>query len=137
MSYQKGSDMLLKVDVDGLGTYSTVAAMRTKSLRLNNQLVDVTNQDSANKWREGLAGAGIKSLQASARGVFNDAASENTVLSYLINGTNRNWQCVIPTLGTFTFQGQVTQLEYDGEHDKEVQYNLSLDSTGQLTYAGL
>ena len=58
MATQKGKDLLLKID-DGTG-FSTVAGLRTKTLAFNAQSVDVTHADSAGRWRELLAGAGVK-----------------------------------------------------------------------------
>lgn len=135
MAYQKGSDMLLKVDTNGSGSYSTVGAMQTKSISISNDLVDVTNQDSTNKWRELLAGAGIKKASLSGRGVFNDGAAENTVLTYCLAGTIRNWQCIVPGLGTFQGLMQVSQCEYSGQHDKEVQYDIRIESAGEITFS--
>ena len=47
MVAQKGKDLLLKIDSDGLGNFVTVAGLRTKRLSFNSETVDVTNADSA------------------------------------------------------------------------------------------
>ncbi len=135
MAYQKGSDMLLQCDTNGSGSYSTVAAIQTTTLRLNSDTVEVTNQGSPNKFRQLLAGAGIKRLSISGQGVFDDSAVENTMLTYARDGTIRNWRVTVPTLGTFTANFQVTQIEYAGRHQGEVQWSMSLESAGDLTYA--
>jgi TP901-1 family phage major tail protein len=135
MAYQKGSDFLLKMDTATSGgpTYTTVAAVQTKDISFASDAVEVTNQDSANKWRELLAGAGIKRGSVSGRGVFNDSAVENAVLNTLLNGTIKSWQVIVPTLGTFSGLFQVTQVQYAGQHNGEVQYNIRLESAGELT----
>ena len=51
MVAQKGKDLLLKIDSDGLGNFVTVAGLRTKRLSFNSETVDVTNADSAGRWR--------------------------------------------------------------------------------------
>jgi len=136
MAAQKGSDMLLKMDTAATGgpTYTTVGYMQTKSLSLSTETVDITNQDSANKWRELLAGAGIKKASASGRGVFNDSAAENAVLTTLLNSTIKSWQIIVPGLGAFVGLFQVSQCEYSAPHDKEVQYDIRLDSAGEVTF---
>ena len=72
MAAQKGKDLLLKVDSTGAGVYTTVAGLRTKSLAINAETVDITHSESAGQWRELLAGAGAKSARVSGSGVFKD-----------------------------------------------------------------
>lgn len=59
MAAQKGKDLLLKLG-DGAGGFVTVAGMRSRQLAFNAETVDVTNADSAGRWRELLAGAGVR-----------------------------------------------------------------------------
>jgi TP901-1 family phage major tail protein len=54
MAAQKGKDMLLKLD-DGSGAFVSIAGLRTQRFALNADPVDVTNQESAGRWRELLA----------------------------------------------------------------------------------
>lgn len=139
MPYQKGSDMLLKMDTAATGgpTFTTVAAIQTKDIQFSSETVEVTNQDSTNKWRELLAGAGIKKGTISGRGVFNDSVTENAVLQSLLDGTIKLWQAIVPGLGTFQGLFQVTQCQYQGPHDKEVQYDFKLDSAGAITFTSV
>ncbi|MBN7809123.1 phage major tail protein, TP901-1 family, partial [Agrobacterium rosae] len=58
MVAQKGKDLLLKIDNGG--AFVTVAGLRTKRLAFNAESVDVTDAESAGRWRELLAGAGIQ-----------------------------------------------------------------------------
>lgn len=134
MVAQKGKDLLLKVDSDGLGTFSTVAGLRTRSLAFNAETVDVTDTESAGRWRELLAGAGVKTAGLSGSGIFKDATSDETVRDYFFNGTIRDWQVVVPDFGTVEGAFQITALEYGGQHDGEVTFELALESAGALTF---
>ena len=79
MAAQKGSAMLMKVGNGGSPeTFTTIAGLRSTSLTINNESVDVTNKDSSGK-RTMLAAAGVQSISVSGSGVFTDAASETTV----------------------------------------------------------
>ncbi len=60
MGAQKGKDLLLKLDSDGMGTFATVAGMRSRRIAFNAEAVDITNADSAGRWRELLEGAGVR-----------------------------------------------------------------------------
>lgn len=137
MAAQKGKDLLLKVDSDGLGTFTTVAGLRTRTLALNAESVDITHSESAGRWRELLAGAGAKNARISGAGVFKDAASDSIVRSYLFDGTIRNWQVIVPDFGTVQGPFQVTSLDLSGRHDGEVTFDLTLESAGELTFAAI
>jgi len=59
MAAQKGSAMLMKVGNAGSPeTFTTIAGLRSTSLTVNNESVDVTNKDSSGK-RTLLAAAGF------------------------------------------------------------------------------
>ena len=135
MAAQRGKDLLLKVDTTGSGAFSTVAGLRARSLAFNAATVDVTHTESANEWRELLAGAGAKSARISGSGIFKDAATDETVRNLFFAGTIRNWQIVIPDFGTVGGAFQITALEYSGGHDNELIFELALESAGALSFA--
>jgi len=135
MTAQKGKDLLLKVDTDGAGSYATVAGLRARSLSFNAAPVDVTDQESAGRWRELLGGAGIRTARISGAGIFKDASTDETLRSYFFNGTIRNWQVIVPELGTVEGAFQISGLDYSGQHDGEVTFDMSLESAGALSFS--
>lgn len=136
MSAQKGKDLLLKVDSDGGGNFIAVAGLRARTLAFNAATVDITNTESAGEWRELLAGAGIKTARISGNGVFRDAQSDETVRGYFFDGVQRDWQVIVPDFGTVEGPFQVSTLEYAGQHDGEMTFDLALESAGQLSFTG-
>lgn len=134
MTAQRGKDLLLKVDTTGAGAFATVAGLRARSLAFNAATVDITHTESADEWRELLAGAGVKTARLSGSGIFKDAASDETVRGLFFNGTIRNWQAVIPDFGTVAGAFQITALEYSGSHDNELGFELALESAGALSF---
>ena len=76
MAAQKGLDVLMKIDISG--TKTTIGGLRSTSITLNDESVDITNKDSLGN-RTLLAGAGVNSLSVSGSGVFTDSASEVAV----------------------------------------------------------
>ena len=135
MAAQKGKDLLLKVDSDGLGTFTTVAGLRSRGIAFNAESVDITHTESAGRWRELLEGAGIKSARVTGSGIFKDAASDATVRAYVFNGTIRRWQIVVPDFGTVEGPFQISAFELTGRHDAEVAFEIALESAGELTFA--
>jgi TP901-1 family phage major tail protein len=134
MAAQRGKDLLLKVDTDGAGSFSTVAGLRTRSLAFNAATVDITHAESADEWRELLAGAGVKTARLSGNGIFKDATSDETVRSAFFAGAIRDWQVAIPDFGTVEGAFQITALEYSGGHDNELTFEIALESAGALTF---
>jgi TP901-1 family phage major tail protein len=134
MTAQKGKDLLLKIDGDGEGTFQTVAGLRARRISFNAESVDVTDADSAGRWRELLEGAGVKRASVSGAGIFRDAASDETVRGVFFGGTIRDWQVIVPDFGTLAGAFQVTALEYSGEHNGELAYEMALESAGAIAF---
>ncbi|WP_137389932.1 phage major tail protein, TP901-1 family [Rhodoligotrophos defluvii] len=134
MTAQRGRDLLLKVDQDGNGAFLTIAGLRTHSIGLNARTVDTTNADSVNQWRELLAGAGVKSASIRGAGIFRDESSDAIARSYFFADTIRDWQVIVPDFGTIEGKFQMTALDYAGQHDGELSFELALESAGPLTF---
>src|SRR5882672_818254 len=125
MAAQKGKDLLVKI-FDGT-SFVTVAGLRTRRLVFNAETVDITHAESAGRWRELLAGAGVKRAAVSGRGLFKDATTDALMRQTFFDGTVTNYQIVIPAFGTIQGAFQITSLEFAGEHNGEVTYELSMD----------
>ena len=135
MAAQRGTDLLLKVDQTGSGSFVTVAGLRTRSLAFNTATVDVTSADSAGLWRELLAGAGVRNARITGNGIFTSGATDASVRDLFLNGAIRNWQIVIPTFGTVQGLFQISALTYAGQYNAEVTFDITLESAGALTFA--
>lgn len=135
MAAQKGRDLLLKVDQTGTGAFITVAGLRTRTLAFNTATVDTTNADSAGPWRELLAGAGVKNARITGNGIFTSNASDALVRDAFLNGTIRNWQVIIPAFGTVQGPFQISALDYAGQYNAEITFDITLESAGALTFA--
>ena len=135
MAAQKGKDLLIKI-ADGAG-FVTVAGLRSNRIAFNAETVDVTHAESAGRWRELLDGAGVKRAGVAGRGLFKDAASDAFMRQTFFDGAVKNFQVVIPDFGTIAGPFQIVSLDFAGEHNGEVTYELALESAGELTFAAL
>ena len=136
MAAQKGKDLLLKLD-DGTGSFLSVAGLRTRRLAFNAETVDVTHAESAGRWRELLAGAGVRRASLSGAGVFKDAAADAQIREIFFSGLIRDWQVIVPDFGLIEGAFQITGLDYRGDHAGEVTFDLSLESAGELTFTAI
>jgi len=134
MVAQKGKDLILKLDMDGEGTFATVAGLRSKRLAFNSETVDVTDAESEGRWRELLAGTGVQRASISGSGIFKDASSDAAIRSRFFNSQISNWQLAIPSFGIVAGPFQITSLEYSGNHDGELTLDMALESAGALTF---
>jgi TP901-1 family phage major tail protein len=133
MAAQKGKDLLLKLE-DAAGVFITVAGLRTQRLAFNADPVDITNQESVGRWRELLAGAGMRRASLAGSGVFKDAASDEKIRLAFFDALIKNWQIVIPGFGIVQGLFHISSLDYRGEHSGEVTFELALESAGALTF---
>lgn len=136
MTAQKGKDLLVKID-DGSGDFVTIAGLRTRRLSLNADTVDATDAKSAGRWRELLAGAGVRRASLAGAGIFKDQASNSLLRQVFFDGAIRNWRIVIPDFGTIAGPFQISSLDWRGEHAGEVTFDIALESAGALTFATL
>jgi TP901-1 family phage major tail protein len=133
MSAQKGKDLLVKID--DAGGFVTVAGLRSRRIAFNAETVDITHAESADRWRELLDGAGVKRASVSGRGLFKDAGSDALMRETFFAGAVKTYQIVIPDFGAIEGPFQITTLEFAGEHNGEVTYELALESAGALGFA--
>lgn len=135
MVAQKGRDLLLKIDSDGGGTFVTVAGLRTKRIAFNSETVDITDADSAGRWRELLAGSGVQRAAISGSGIFKDAQSDALIRTKFFAGDIAAWQMAVPDFGVISGDFQITSLEYTGAHDGEITFEMALESAGAIDFA--
>lgn len=137
MAAQRGKDILLKLFDDDTQAFASVAGLRTKRIAFGAQTVEITDTESAGRWRELLAGAGIRRASVSGTGIFKDAASDALVRQAFFDGTIAQWQIVIPGFGTITGAFAITALDYAGNHDGEVTFELALESASEPAFGTL
>ena len=145
MAAQKGKDVLIKINTTST-TYVTIGGLRSSSITLNDEAVDITNKDSGGT-RTLLAGAGVNSISISGSGVFTDSTTEVLVRTTFAGQQNtsdgtsgqtpayKNFKFEIPDLGSYTGAFQITSLEYAGEYNGETTYSMSFESAGYITFA--
>lgn len=133
MAAQKGSAVLIKQTISG--TVTTIGGLRSSSLTINEETVDVTNKDSSGV-RDLLANGGILSMSISGSGVFTDSAAEVSFRSAAVGAsTFQTFTFVVPDLGSYAGLFQVTSLEYAGEYNGEATYSFSLESSGAVEFS--
>ncbi len=137
MAAQKGKDLLLKIKSSGASLFTTVAGIRSNRISFNSETVDTTHAESVGQWRELLAGAGVRSAGVSGSGIFKDQTADGDIQTAFFNGEILDWQIVIPDFGSIDGLFQISSLEYTGQYNGEVTFEIALESAGSLTFTGV
>ncbi|MCP5074614.1 MAG: phage major tail protein, TP901-1 family [Rhodobacteraceae bacterium] len=137
MVAQNGKDLLVKIDMDGAGAFATFAGLRASRISFNTETVDVTSMESAEGWRELLAGGGVKTASISGSGVFRDDATDARARQIFFDGDVEDYQMIIPDFGVVEGAFQITSVEYSGQYDGEATYEIALASAGLLTFTAV
>jgi TP901-1 family phage major tail protein len=133
MAAQTGKAVLIKVAVSG--TQTTIGGLRSSSITLNDEMVDVTNKDSAGNSRVLLPQGGVTSVTISGSGIFTDSVSENQLVTNFRAGTLDAYSFIVPDLGTYSGSFLITSLEHGGEYNGEVTYSVTFESSGAIAFA--
>ena len=136
MPAQKVKDLLIKISDDGSG-FVTVAGLRTGQIAFNAETVDVTNAESAGRWRELLAGVGVRRARITGSGVFKDDASDARMRQAFFDGDILAYQIVVPDFGRIEGPFQITSLEYRSDHAGEVTFEMAFESAGALAFVAM
>ena len=67
-------------------------------------------------------------------GLFKDQISDALIRQAFFNGTVENWQIIIPGFGTIQGLYQISALDYRGDYNAELTFEITLESAGALTF---
>ena len=139
MAVQKGSSFLLKDNSTGVP--ATIGGLRSTSMSINGEMVDVTTKDSNafvtsgnDKARDLLQGGGIRSMSISASGVFTDSSTENILRGFAFDGAIQNYDLVFGDGSKISGAFLITSYERAGEYNGEETYSVTLESHNTITY---
>ena len=135
----KGSSFLLKDN--STGTPATIGGLRSTSMTINGEAVDITTKDSNafissgnDKARDLLQGGGVRSMTLSASGVFTDWSTENILRGFAFDGAIQNYDLIFSDGSKISGAFLVTSYERAGEFNGEETYSVTLESSNTITY---
>jgi TP901-1 family phage major tail protein len=136
MAGQKGRELLIKYDTGG-GSFSTIAGLRSSTVTINNETVDITNKDSAGV-RDLLEGAGVNSMTVAGSGVFLDETIVGAIRTAAKANSHVTLQFIVPGAtagGTYEGDWAIASFEEAGEYNGEVSYSMSFESDATITFS--
>jgi TP901-1 family phage major tail protein len=132
MSGKKGRDVLIKAEVTP-GTWVTIGGLRSKSISLNDEMVDTSDNESAGRWRELGEGFGIRTFSISGGGLIKKSQGEQFLKNQFVAGTHPRLQFIVADFLTVEAKCQITKMDFSGDYNKEAAYSLSFENNGEVT----
>ena len=124
MAAGKGSSFLLKDN--STGTPATIGGLRSTSMTINGEAVDITTKDSNafissgnDKARDLLQGGGVRSMSITASGVFTDSSTENILRGFAFDGAIQNYDLIFSDGSKISGAFLITSYERAGEFNGE------------------
>ena len=138
MAAQNGRGFLVQMDISSTAT--TIGGSTSGSISINNEPIDITNKDDSG-WRTLLAD-GKRSADVSFNGINLDDNTIGQVRTNHLAQTAEDFTVVIPgdaagSAGSYTFSGVITSLEEAGEEGGALTYNVTVQSSGAVTFTDL
>ena len=110
----KGALFYLQAEISG--NYTTIAAMQSNSMTINQETVEIT--DKSMLFRELLENAGIGSVSTKAQGIVSDSASYQFIKDSVISGTIINCKLLSNTGEVYSGGFLITSFESSGEKEE-------------------
>lgn len=113
----------------------TLVGVRTRTLTINNEYVDVTTDDDSG-WRTLLADPGLRSVEVTIGGVTSDEVLLAEIMKASIEGETlaANLPSNLSSPGSLSGTYLVSSFEQSGDHDGEVEFSATFMSSGEVTY---
>ena len=131
---QCGKDFVLQRETSA-SVWETIGGLQTKSLSMNNEMIDVTNHGS-NQLRTLLDGCGIFSMSVSGGGVYNaDADTLQALEAACKSAVLQSLRLLDEEGRTYTGLFKVTTFERASEYNGAATYSITLESSGDIVIA--
>jgi len=132
-----GKNIVMSIETSTPGTYVAFGGLTAKSVRMNAAVIDITDGDSTDLFQELLTGGGVKSMELSGSGRFNDDAAVERARVLFMTGALATLRFLIPDWGTIQGSFAITALEFGGNYDAEVTDSLTFMSSGKPTWTAV
>lgn len=110
---------------------TTIASVRTKTVTINNEAVDITSDDDSG-FRTLLETPGQKQIDMSVEGL----TSDDVLLDKAANGTSliEEYTITLPSGATIVGDFRFNNMEIGAEYNAAITFTAELQSSGEYTY---
>lgn len=112
-----------------------IAALRTKTMTMANEAIDVTSDDDVG-FRKLLADPGTKTLDMTVEGVAKDVATFNSLIALAVSGTDilDTFSILFPSIGTMAGEFIISNFEIGAPYNEAATFSCTIQSAGAFTW---
>lgn len=135
MSQQKGRLLLIKIKT-APSTFDNLCGMKTRSFNLSANEVDTTIPNCLNPGGavQKTGEPGIVARTFNGSGAFVSGATQAVLMANVRNGTVFDAQVVVPGEGTYQGSWMVSDFEFTGEMEGNMEFSATFTAAGPLTF---
>jgi TP901-1 family phage major tail protein len=137
MTQQKGRLLLIKIgDAASPEVFANLCGLKTRSFNLSANEVDTTIPDCDNPGDavQKTAEPGIVNRQFSGSGAFFAGATQAILMGHVRGATVFNAQVVVPGDGEYEGSWMVSDFEFSGEMEGNMEFSATFSAAGPLTF---
>lgn len=134
---QIGRTLLIQIgDGETPEVFSNLCGLTTRSFNMSANEVDTTITDCENPENtpQKTAEPGIKNRTFSGSGKFVKSASNTAFMTHVNDATKFNAKVIVPGLGTYTGPWFVSEFEFSGEMEGNMEFTATFVAAGVLTF---
>ena len=134
---QVGRTLLIQIgDGDDPEVFANLCGLTTRSFNMSANEVDTTITDCVNPANtpQKTAEPGIKNRTFSGSGRFVKSASNTAFMTHVNDATKFNAKVIVPGLGTYTGPWFVSEFEFSGEMEGNMEFTATFVAAGVLTF---
>lgn len=134
---QIGRLLLIKIGNGGSPeTFANLCGLKTRSFNLSANEVDTTIPDCENPGGavQKTAEPGIVNRSFNGSGAFVSGATQATLMGHVRGATVFNAQVVVPGEGTYAGSWMVSDFEFTGEMEGNMEFSATFSAAGPLTF---
>lgn len=140
MAQQSGRTLLIQIG-DGAGpeVFTNLCGITTRSFNMSTNEVDTTVPSCTNPGDQVQKTSipGIASRTFSGSGKFVSSAAMTAFMTHVIESTAFNAKVIVPALGTFTGSWFVTDFEFAGETEGNMDFSATFTAADVLTFVAV
>lgn len=134
---KKGRTLLIKIG-DGATPeiFAPLCGIKTRSFNMTTTEIDTTIPDCENpdKTPQRTSEPGISSRTFTGAGAFVEGAKTKAFMNYVRNAEVFNAQVVVPGDGTYTGPWFVTDFEFTGDVEQNMEFSATFTAADVLTF---
>ncbi|RJG44917.1 phage tail tube protein [Mesorhizobium sp. DCY119] len=139
MAQQKGRTLLIQIGdgaTPGPEVFSNLCGIKTRSYNLSTTSVDTTIPNCVDPGGpvQRTSEPGISSRAFSGSGAFVSSAVSTAFIEHVNNSEVFNAKVIVPGVGTYTGAWFVTDFEFTGETEGNMEFSASFEAAGVLTF---